>query len=309
MKISHHCVVVGLLGLGFYAGAANADENLFGYIKGAEVLPKGAYELDEQITYRGDKGVGTYHAWDNKTEVEYGVTDKFNAAAYVKAQAIDTKNIVVDAYIPGDEKYGPRLSGIGAEFKYMFLSPAKDDFGLAGYLDLGYNWLDPHSGLDKDSYTVEAKIIAQKYFMEGQLIWAGNLGVESTYAKRARLSANRQAKLDALVGAGNFDWPDNNEMEVELSAGTGLSYRFAPNWFIGGEALYEAEYETEVGQERWSIFAGPTLHYGGEKYWVTLTAFHQLKGYGNPNSSQIDDNLQLIERTKNEVRLKVGFDF
>lgn len=288
---------------------AYADENLFGYIKGAETMPKGTYELDEQLTYRADKEVGSYHAWDNKTELEYGITDKFEAAAYIKAQAINTKNIIVDAYIPGDEKYGPKLSGVGAEFKYMFLSPAKDDFGLAGYLDLGYNWLDPHSGLDKDSYTVEAKLIAQKYFMEGQLVWAGNLGIESTYAKRAPLSTKRQADLDAIVGPGNFDWPIDNEMEVELSAGTGLSYRFAPNWSIGGEALYESEYETTVGQERWSVFAGPNIHYGGEKFWATLTAFHQLKGYGNPNEAQLYNNLQLIERTKNEIRLKVGFDF
>lgn len=304
MKTNHRYVVVVLLGLGSYANIASADENLFGYIKGAETMPKGTYELDEQLTYRADKGVGSYHAWDNKTELEHGVTDKFEAAVYIKAQAINTKNIVIDAYIPGDEKYGPRLSGVGTEFKYMFLSPAKDDFGLAGYLDLGYSWLDPHSGLDKDIYAVEAKLIAQKYFMEGQLVWAGNLGFESTYAKRASLSAGRKASLPA-----DFDWAVGNEMEVELSAGTGLSYRFAPNWSVGGEALYEAEYETTVGQERWSVFAGPNIHYGGEKFWTTLSLFHQLKGYGNPNSSQIDDDLQLIERTKNEVRLKVGFDF
>jgi hypothetical protein len=304
MKTSHRYVVVALLGLGFYANVASADENLFGYIKGVEVMPKGTYELDQQITYRGDKGVGTYHAWDSKTELEYGITDKFEGAVYVKAQAINTKNIVVDAYIPGDEQYGPKFSGVGTEFKYMFLSPAKDDFGLAGYLDLGYSWLDPHSGLDKDIYSVEAKLLAQKYFMEGQLVLVGNLGVESVYARRASLSANRKASLPV-----DYDWPDHNEMEVELSAGTGLSYRFAPNWSIGAEAQYEAEYETEVGQERWSVFAGPNIHYGGEKFWATLTAFHQLRGYGNPNSAQLDDNLQLIERTKNEVRLKVGFDF
>lgn len=33
----------------------------------------------------------------------------------------------------------------------MFLRPTKDSFALAGYLDLGYNWLDPHFGLSKKS--------------------------------------------------------------------------------------------------------------------------------------------------------------
>ncbi len=284
--------------------AANADENLFGYIKGAETMPAGAWEFDQQLTYRGDKGVGTYHAWDSKSEIEYGVTDKFNASAYIRAQSINTSGIVVDAYIPGAEHYGPRVSGIGTEFKYMFLSPAKDSFGLAGYLDLGYNWLDPHSGLDKNTYTIELQMIAQKYFMEGQLVWAGNVGLESTYAHRADLSDARRASLPS-----DFDWPAHNEMEVELKAGTGLSYRFAPNWSVGAEALYEVEYETEVGPERWSIFAGPNIHYGGEKFWATFSWMPQIQGYGRPKDAQLDDNLQLIEKTKQEVRLKFGYDF
>lgn len=69
----------------------------------------------------------------------------------LRAQVIDTKYIVIDAYIPGAEHYGSSLSCVGAEFKYMFLRPTKDSFALAGYLDLGYNWLDPHFGLSKKS--------------------------------------------------------------------------------------------------------------------------------------------------------------
>jgi hypothetical protein len=281
-----------------------ADENIFGYVKGAEVIPEGAWEFDQTLTYRDDKKVGSYHAWDSKTEIEYGVTNKFNAGLYVQAQSVNTKGIVVDAYIPGDENSGLKLSGVGAEFKYMFLSPAKDDFGLAGYMDLNYKSYDQHSGLKKDSYSVELQMIAQKYFMEGQMVWAGNVGLETTYAKRASLSSSRLASLPA-----DFDWPTENEMEAELIAGTGLSYRFAPNWSLGVETLYESEYETEVSQERWSVFAGPTLHYGGEYGWATLTWFHQLKGGGNPDDAQLDSDLQLIERTKDEIRLKFGYDF
>lgn len=228
----------------------------------------------------------------------------------IKAQAIDTKNISVPAYIPGDEQYDPRVSGVGTEFKYMFLSPEKDDIGLAGYLDLGYNWLDPHSGLGKTSYTVEMQLIAQKYFMEGQLVWVGNLGIESTYAHRDELCSARVASL-GLVTQQDLDdyWPAHNEMEVEMKAGTGLSYRFAPNWSVGAEELYEVEYETVVGSERWSIFAGSNVHYGGEKFWATVTWFPQIKGYGRPKDAQLDNNLQLIEKTKQEIRVKFGYYF
>jgi len=186
----------------------------------------------------------------------------------------------------------------------MFLSPAKDDFGLAGYLSLGYDWLDKHSGQDKDKYAIELELLAQKYFMEGQLIWAANIGTEAAYAKRDGLSAGRLASLPA-----DYDWPEDAEMEIEMKAGTGLSYRFAPNWFVGAETLYETEFETEVGQERWSWFAGPSLHYAGQDWWATVTWFKQIKGGGEKFEEQDDNDLHLIEKTKQEVRVKVGFEF
>ena len=105
-----------------------------------------------------------------------------------------------------------------------------------------------------------------------------------------------------------FDWPTDPEMEIELKGGLGFSYRFARGWFIGGEALYETEFETEVGQERWSIFAGPSLHYGSKSWWATLTWFPQVTGGGEAFDGQ-PDNLHLIEKTKQEFRLKVGLNF
>lgn len=284
--------------------AVHADESLLGYVKGAETLPKGSWELDQTFTYRDDKGAGDYSAWDSKTEIEYGVTDRFTAAAYLKMQSIDMSGIVVDGYLPGDEDYGMRPSGVEASFKYMFLSPAKDDFGLAGYLSLGYDWLDKHSGQDKDRYAVELELLAQKYFMEGQLIWAGNIGTGAVYAKRDQLSASRLASLPA-----DFEWSTDPEMELELKAGTGLSYRFAPNWFVGVETIYETEFETEVGQERWSWFAGPSLHYGGKDWWATVTWMGQIKGGGEQFDEQDDNDLHLIEKTKQEIRVKFGIEF
>lgn len=283
---------------------SHADESLLGYVKGAETLPKDSWEFDQSFTYRDDKGRGDYSAWDSKTELEYGVTDRFTAAGYLKMQSIDTSGLVIDGYLPGDENYGLRPSGVEASFKYNFLSPAKDDFGLSGYLGLSYDWLDKHSGQDKDKYSVELAMLAQKYFMEGQMVWVGNIGMEATHARRDKLSASRMASLPA-----DFDWPTNPEMEIELQAGTGLSYRFAPNWFAGAEVLYQTEFETDIGQERWSVFAGPSLHYGGKSWWATLTWFPQIRGGGEKYAGQTDNNLHLIEKTEQEIRVKFGIEF
>ncbi len=276
-----------------------ADENLLGYLKGAETLPKGSWEVYQIMTSRKDKGFGKYEALDSKTELEYGVSDRFSMSTSLSFLSIDTSDIRIDAYVPADENYSFKPMGVEVGFKYNFLSAAKDDLGLSSYLSFENNWLDKHSGQKKDTYTMDLLFILQKYFLEGELIWNSNIGFESTYAKRY--------EVDDLPAG--FEWPTEPEVEIETSLGTGISYRFAPNWFAGAETIYETEYETEVGLERWSHFAGPSLHYGSQTWWATLTWFKQFSGGGEKFDDQDDRKLHLIEKTKQELRLKLGFNF
>ncbi len=277
---------------------ALADENLFGYVKGSETLPEHTYEAYGIVTNRTDKSVGNYDAWDTKLELEYGLTNRFTVAGALIGRSVDVNGLIVDGYLPKDEDTGLQFSGVEVNGKYNFLSPALDDFGLSGYWDVEYNTIDAHSGQDKDTLSFTSMLIGQKYFLEGQLIWAGNLLLEATHAKRGEIN-------DLPEG---FEWSTDAEVEIELGAGTGLSYRFAPNWFVGAEVLYETEYETEVGQERYSIFAGPTLHYGGPTWWATFTWLPQLTGGGEKFEGQ-DTDFHLIEKTEQEMRLKVGYNF
>jgi hypothetical protein len=307
---------VGMLLAGLLVGVpAAADENLFGYLSGAEPTPKGHDEVYTWLTRRSDKGAGKYSAYDLKLEYEHGITDNLAGGIALKGLAVDTSGIRIDGYLPADQKYGMRASGIEGSLKYSFLRPALDDIGLAAYLSASYNWRDEHSGQGKDKYTVELKLLAQKYALDGQLVMVGNLGLESTYAKRKPIT-----NLPINDDTGEpLDWPTTPEMEIGFIAGVGASYRFAPNWYIGVETLYATEFETEVGQERWSWQAGPTLHYGSKKWWTTLSWFPQIRGgrekfgpvsfNGQAFPGQDDQNLHLIEKTKNELRLKVGINF
>ncbi|PWT71342.1 MAG: hypothetical protein C5B46_08410, partial [Proteobacteria bacterium] len=65
--------VIVLLGVLSVSKVGSADEGLFGYVKGAEPLPKGALDVEQWFTQRHDKGIGSYNALDTKTEFEYGV--------------------------------------------------------------------------------------------------------------------------------------------------------------------------------------------------------------------------------------------
>jgi hypothetical protein len=208
-----------------------------------------------------------------------------------------------------------QASGIEFKGKYNFLSAAKDPVGLSATFELHHSWLDPHSGKDKDTTSVETSLQLQKFFLDDQLVALGNLGLEATYADRSPLDAVTQASADAAIQeltgdpAASFEWPTEPEMEIEITVGAGLVYRVAPNWYIGAETQYQTEFETEVGQERWSWFAGPSIHYGGRQWWATLTWFQQLAGGREQYIDQADTDLHLIEKTKDELRLKVGYNF
>ncbi len=217
---------------------ALADENLLGYLTGAETLPEGAQEAYLWVTQRDDKDTGEYTAYDVEAEYEYGVTPRFTASFALEGQSIDTSGIVIDGYMPGDEKYGLRASGCDAKLKYMFLSPAKDGVGIAGRIGIEHSWLDNHSGRDKDTTSVSTDLLLQKYFLDDQLVTIANVGMEATYADRH--------PIDNLPV--DFEWTTKPEMELELKTGIGTAYCIAPRWFIGAETLYETEFETEIGQ-------------------------------------------------------------
>jgi len=315
MKIRLLAAALPLAIAAMFAPLAHADENLFGYVKGSETLPENASEAYVWLTKRFDKGQGEYSAYDSKLEYEYGVTSRFTAAAALMGQSIDTSGLVIDGYLPGAESYGFKLSGIELKGKYNFLSAAMDPVGLSAEFELVQAWLDPHSGKDKDTTSFDVSFQLQKFFLDDQLVAVANAGLEGTYAKRDPLDAATQASADSAMQAltgdpgATFEWPTEPEMELEVTFGAGLSYRFAPNWYIGAETQYQTEFETEVGQERYSWFAGPTLHYGSEKWWATLTWFEQLKGGKEQYINQADGNLHLIEKTEHEVRLKLGYNF
>jgi len=234
--------------------SAYSDEGLFGYVKGAEPLPKGALDFEQWFTWRGGKDLGSYNALDTKTELEYGITDRFAASIAMWGLGINSSGLMIDAYIPGDKKYPWRPDGVEAAVKYNYLTPALDDFGLAQYTSLSYFWYDVNSGYRKNVYAFETFLLAQKYFLDGQLVWAGNLGIEADSATRQPIQGLPE----------DFEWPLTPEMEIAITISTGLTYRIFSNWFVGAEIFYQTEHETVVGQERWSLQADPTIHYAAK---------------------------------------------
>jgi hypothetical protein len=54
------------------------------------------------------------------------------------------------------------------------------------------------------------------------------------------------------------------------------------------------------------VFAGPSLHSGAERWWVTLSYGYQIYGSGIDEPA---DGKTFAEEVRNEIRLKVGLNF
>ena len=280
-SITLQIAFTALIGLTALAPSTHADENYFGYTYGSETLPKGHSEVYQWVTSRTGKADGTYRALDLQTEIEHGFTDRLQGSLYLNAIQHDISQ--VSNFSDRDQF---RFNGFQAALKYSLKSPYKDGYGLAVYLEPGYKRYSAKSGDREDIFFLEPKLIVQKNFLDGTLIWAANLSGEF----------EREHNLEEQK------W----ESELELQFSTGLSYRFAPHWFAGVEALATSAFERmhldELGE--YGIFAGPNLHYAAKKWWATLTVLPQLSGW-----PETKGNRDLEHFEKLQVRLKVGINF
>jgi hypothetical protein len=278
----------------FAANTAQADENLWGYVYGAETLPKGKTEAYLWITDRRNKAYGHYDAQDYALELEHGFTDRLQASIYLNLRSHNIKDSA-PLEPDGSPEY-PNLTrsfgfqGIQTSLKWNILSPYKDGWGLAVYVEPGYSRIFKISGQKQDELALELKLLLQKNFLDDQLIFAFNWTLEQEF---------RKLKIE-----------DSWSSELEMEFTTGLSYRFAPNWYAGVEGRYHSEYPdfpNTFKREHFAFFAGPNLHYGGKKWWATLTYFPQL--YGKPQDNPVSNSLHLAEHEKREVRFKIGYNF
>ncbi len=268
------------LALLWTVASIRADENLFGYVSGAETLPKGHYDLYQTTTARAGKDAGYYRGWDFETEVEYGVTDKFQISGTVIQHYFNIKNV---PGLTSQDRY--QFGGIELSGKYRFTSVFKDGYGLALKPEIGFMRYDDVAGIPQNMFFVAPNLLYQKNFLDDTLILASNAGVQLAWGKKPA---------------------EEYEHELSLKAGTGVSYRFAPNWFAGAETHVVSEYPMFNQYEHTVLFAGPSIHYAAQRWWATLSWAYQV--WGNEVSPTVK-NMAFAEESRNEFRLKLGLNF
>ena len=261
------------------------NNSLAGY-EGQKPLPKGRFELYQFITSRVGKDKGTYVGNDFETEIEYGFTDRFQASLAVETRYVYTKGVDDDREAL-DDTNDFFVGGISASAKYRLLSPFKDPIGLALRLEGGYLSHDEVNGLPEKERFISPEVDLQKNFRDDTIIVQGWAGTEWAWGKQPAEEYPR---------------------EFSAQGGLGVSYRFARGWFAGVEGHARVEYPLfDFDQfEHVVVYAGPSLHYGSEKWWGTLSWGYQVygKGVGEPSDGQT-----YAEESTSQFRLKVGLNF
>jgi hypothetical protein len=265
---------------------ARADEHLFGWVLGSETLPAGHAEAYEFLTLQSGRAEGTYRALDTETELEYGFTDKFQASIALE------NNYFYNHGVNGprdalNDTHVLRFGGVEVAAKYRLLSPFKDPVGFALRLESGYLSHDEVDGLTENEIYIAPQFILQKNYFDDTLIIDVNGGIEFAWGKRPAEQYPR---------------------ELAFTGGGGISYRFAPNWYIGLENHVRAEYPMfHLGNYEHVVdYAGPALHYATQRWWVTLSYNYQIFGNGidEPASGQT-----FAEEVRHQIRLKIGINF
>ncbi len=280
-----------------------AEESQFAYVYTTDLLPQGAKEVEQWLTWRHKKIGGYFDELEGRTEVEYGLTDRLQVAVYANyAWARAYQNGPFGATTPpeqfADYSADPnahfnarRFVGLSGEAIYRVLSPYTDPVGLAVYIEptIGPKFRE-----------LETKLILQKNFLDDRLVTAFNF----TYAPEWRY-------LPTEDNTAVSKWQEETDVNFNFAA----SYRFTSNWSAGVEFLNEREFNSfNFSKESNSgYYIGPTLHYGGKKFFVTAAFLTQLP-LARTHSESVDGAI-VDGRTldndfeKYRVRIKAGYYF
>jgi hypothetical protein len=288
---------------------AHAGESPFGYLYTADTHPKGSFEFEQWMTMRKGKMQGDYSLGQYRTEIEYGVTDRFQASLYwntysINALGSNSAGETAGPYIPENidkaQRYrrGLRTDGWSAEFIYRVLSPYTDPGGLALYVE-------PSFGKFKNE--LETKLILQKNFLDDRLVLAYNLTVAPEWEKKSG---------DPTADPASADFNARTEKVAELIHTFGVSYRFAPGWSAALEARNHNEYaghslkRSNREFSAWNL--GPTLHYASKSWWVTASWLPQLRTgrcYTDNQCAETANRRNLGDLDRQEFRFRFGIPF
>ncbi len=301
------------------ATPADANDQIFPETYTADVLPKGGVEFEQWITYREGKSQGTYGLTQTRTEIEYGITDRWQASLYLNAYSVNAHNnnseksrvdftssggdgdevtgggpATRGAYVPNSSRFPipaayyhkTDFDSVSLETIYNFFSPYITPVGLSAYAEYTYG---------DHTQELELKVLAQKNLLDDKLILAANVVLE--------LEKNSYS----LTGT-------EKETEIELTGGA--SYRLSSHFRAGVEARNIqgfGGYSAASGNHAYSIwYAGPVISFSAGKVFAMLGYQRQLpwaESFNHAADVEQISGINYYEYEKNFVRFRMSYSF
>lgn len=228
------CVLLSVAGM--LAASVEASERRFTYVYESTTQPKGAWEYEQWVTWKTDKGNdSSYDRVEFRHEIEYGVTDDLQVALYLADWRYQNGRSV------GDDGAEYRTSAV--EVIYSLTDPNTDPLGLALYGE--------YKG-GPEVHEIEAKLLLQKNV--GSWVFAWNGILEAEWEEEA----------------------SGFEDKGEIAQSLGASYQFSPSFTAGAELLHEVPLPDWHETDDDVLYVGPNVSYRSGSWWVTLTQLFQV---------------------------------
>jgi hypothetical protein len=252
--------------------STRADERLFTYTYEPETLPKGAWALEQWVTWRSGRtdnvGQDNYQRFEFREELEYGVTDRYTVALYYNTEQLSYTDGNGDGF--SDFKW----TSVSLENVYMVLNPAENPVGLSLYVE---------GAIGDGEAEIEQKIILGQ--RHGDWKWALNL-VHAT------------------------EWEEDfEEHEGELEFDFGLARNLGSRWALGFEVRGQSHIPSYEEFEDFALYAGPVVSYRTDRWFAALTVMPQIYGENYDGNPDGNTQLDLAHHERWNTRLIFGFNF
>jgi len=282
MRIGFWGIMAASLAAGISAApGAWADESPFAYVYTTDTQPAGSAELEQWLTYENGRPSESWNHVQGRTELEYGLTNRLQAAVMFNYDWLNIRPHGPAAADSAADEF--TYTSTGAELVYQLSDPYTHPVGVAVYFEPSYG---------SDYQEIETKLLVDSHFLDDRLIAAANLIVEYEWERE------------------DGDW--HKGTEVTLYAG--LGYRFAPGWSAALEFKAKREFDgiaifQQASAAADSFTLGPTLHYAQEGWWASLGLQEQLPWASNLSG----DTGETVggfahEEPRTALRLRVGIE-
>ena len=206
---------------------ARADRRSFGYTYEYATLPEGATELEIWHTQSRDTWDSTSpQRFEEKLEIEYGVTDRFDMSMYTVFAESSDENLHLDA--------------VRIENRYRFADRGELPVDPIAYIELAKDF-------DASVYEIEAKAIVSRDF--GPLLIAANAIGEIAFGNNvphrdlslgwsvgASYELNPKVRLGVETWGANEDNEDGNGTTTRASIGPAISLAPSSKFWLAGTA-------------------------------------------------------------------------